>query len=89
MTAARPEFAADLYADAAILDPHPLYRAVRELLINVGKHARASRADVHLQSRDGFLVVRVEDETQATRPEASHAAASSARVCTVCWPLPS
>jgi cytochrome P450 len=31
MTVRRPEFAADLYSDAAILDPHPLYRAIRDL----------------------------------------------------------
>jgi PAS domain S-box-containing protein len=45
-----------------------LYRAVRELLINVGKHARATRADVDLQSRDGFLVVRVEDDGTSSDP---------------------
>jgi cytochrome P450 len=31
VTATRPEFAADLYGDAAILDPHPFYRAIRDL----------------------------------------------------------
>ena len=31
MTDGRPELAADLYSDAAILDPHPLYRAIRDL----------------------------------------------------------
>jgi cytochrome P450 len=31
VTVARPGLAADLYSDAAILDPHPLYRAIRDL----------------------------------------------------------
>jgi cytochrome P450 len=31
VTDGRPELAADLYSDAAILDPHPLYRAIRDL----------------------------------------------------------
>ena len=31
MTGERPEFEADLYTDAAIADPYPLYRAIRDL----------------------------------------------------------
>jgi cytochrome P450 len=31
MSQARPELATDLYADAAILDPYPLYRTLRDL----------------------------------------------------------
>jgi cytochrome P450 len=31
MSARRPELDADLYTDAAIRDPHPLYRAIRDL----------------------------------------------------------
>jgi cytochrome P450 len=31
VTDGRPELAADLYSDAAILDPHPLYCAIRDL----------------------------------------------------------
>jgi cytochrome P450 len=31
MSDARPELADDLYGDAAILDPHPLYRRIRDL----------------------------------------------------------
>ena len=31
MAADRTEFAADLYTDAAILDPYPLYRQIRDL----------------------------------------------------------
>lgn len=39
-----------------------LYRAVRELLINVGKHSRASRADVRLTGSPGLLRVEVVDD---------------------------
>lgn len=45
-----------------------LYRAVRELLINVGKHARATHANVELHSRGGFLVVRVQDDGTSSDP---------------------
>ena len=31
MSTREPEFEADLYSDGAILDPHPLYRAIRDL----------------------------------------------------------
>src|SRR5262245_6454881 len=31
MSVRQPEFDADLYSEAAILDPHPLYRAIRDL----------------------------------------------------------
>lgn len=37
------------------------YRVVRELLINVAKHARVASASVHLACEDGRLVVRVSD----------------------------
>lgn len=39
-----------------------LFRAVQELLVNVIKHAGASRVDVKLWSEDGSLAVRVEDD---------------------------
>jgi light-regulated signal transduction histidine kinase (bacteriophytochrome) len=38
-----------------------LYRAVRELLINVAKHARTDSARVDLKSQDARIVVRVTD----------------------------
>ncbi|HEY9108899.1 MAG TPA: ATP-binding protein, partial [Roseateles sp.] len=37
------------------------YRAVRELLINVAKHAKVAKATVRMEGRDGRLVVRVSD----------------------------
>jgi light-regulated signal transduction histidine kinase (bacteriophytochrome) len=39
-----------------------LYRAVRELLINVAKHAGAGRAAVECRSAAGHVIVRVADE---------------------------
>lgn len=39
-----------------------LFRAVRELLINVAKHARASRAEVRIRHLDEILEVRVQDD---------------------------
>jgi light-regulated signal transduction histidine kinase (bacteriophytochrome) len=38
-----------------------LYRAVRELLINVAKHARTDCARVESKSQDGRIVIRVSD----------------------------
>jgi cytochrome P450 len=62
MSARQPEFGADLYADAAILDPHPLYRAIRDLgpavwLRAHGAWAIGRFADVRAALRaDGVLV---------------------------------
>lgn len=39
-----------------------LYRAVRELLINVAKHAATDSAHVESQCRDGIVVIRITDE---------------------------
>lgn len=39
-----------------------LYRAVRELLVNVVKHAHATRATVDVRRDGPFLVLRVEDD---------------------------
>jgi len=39
-----------------------LYRIAQEALINVRKHARASRVDVHIQETDGGLRVEVRDD---------------------------
>jgi PAS domain S-box-containing protein len=38
-----------------------LFRAVRELLINVAKHAGVKAADLRLDTRDGWLVLEVQD----------------------------
>jgi signal transduction histidine kinase len=38
-----------------------LYRAVRELLINVAKHAQVDTASVDVECRDGEISVRVAD----------------------------
>ena len=69
MSAPRPELAADLYTDAAILDPHPLYRAIRDLapavwlpahsVWAIGRHAdvrAALRADAVLVSGGGVAL---------------------------------
>ncbi|MEE8143419.1 MAG: sensor histidine kinase [Planctomycetota bacterium] len=39
-----------------------LFRAVRELLINVAKHARATKTYVRLERNGGFLNIAVEDD---------------------------
>jgi len=41
---------------------HELYRVVQEALINVHKHARASRAVVRLNLRDDRLILEIEDD---------------------------
>ena len=62
---ARPELAIDLYSDAAILAPHPLYRAIRDLAPTVwlpahGVWALGRFADVRAALRaDEALVSRV------------------------------
>jgi signal transduction histidine kinase len=38
-----------------------LFNGARELMTNVGKHARATRADVHLAFEPGWLTLRVSD----------------------------
>jgi signal transduction histidine kinase len=45
-----------------------LYRAVRELLINVAKHAKADRAFVEAVSSDGQVIVRVADKGSGYDP---------------------
>jgi cytochrome P450 len=65
----RPELAVDLYSDAAILDPHPRYRAIRDLapavwlrahgVWAIGRHAdvrAALRADSVLVSGRGVAL---------------------------------
>jgi len=47
-----------------------LFRAVRELLINVAKHAGATRTRVRLEREDGVLRIAVEDDGQAFDPDA-------------------
>src|SRR5688572_2612435 len=67
--AGRPELGIDLYTDAAILDPHPLYRAIRDLapavwlpaheVWAIGRHAdvrAALRADSALVSGRGVAL---------------------------------
>jgi cytochrome P450 len=86
VTAARPELAADLYADAAILDPHPLYRAVRDLapavwlpahgVFAIGRFAdvrAALRADEALVSGRGVALNPVVNETPSRTTLASDA----------------
>jgi PAS domain S-box-containing protein len=45
-----------------------LFRAVRELLINVAKHAEASRVTVHTDVLDDEIRIRVEDDGAAFDP---------------------
>jgi cytochrome P450 len=78
VTTVRPELAADLYADAAILDPHPLYRAIRDLapavwlpahgVWAIGRHAdvrAALRADEVLVSGRGVALSALVNDTPA------------------------
>jgi signal transduction histidine kinase len=53
-----------------------LFNGARELMTNVGKHARATRADVHLAFEPGWLTLRVSDNGVG----AAAASASSASV---------
>ena len=46
-----------------------LYRIAQEALTNVAKHAHANRVDVFLESRDGYLVLVVEDDGVGFDPE--------------------
>ena len=46
-----------------------LYRVVQEAMANVARHARATRADVLLQLRDGRVMVMVEDNGVGFEPE--------------------
>jgi signal transduction histidine kinase len=46
-----------------------LYRIAQEALTNVAKHAHATRVDVLLESRDGYLVLVVEDNGVGFDPE--------------------
>ena len=48
-----------------------LYRIAQEALTNVAKHAHASRVDVFLESRDGYVVLVVEDDGVGFDPEHS------------------
>ncbi len=50
-----------------------LYRAVRELLINVARHAGTSAARVRLQREGGVLTVSVEDRGIGFDPSAERA----------------
>ena len=46
-----------------------LFRAVRELLINVAKHAHADAASVHIRREDRFLRIAVHDNGVTFDPE--------------------
>ncbi|MGB7161181.1 MAG: sensor histidine kinase [Tepidisphaeraceae bacterium] len=48
-----------------------LFQAVRELLINVAKHAHASKCRVNLSRTDGAITVTVEDNGRGFTPTAS------------------
>jgi PAS domain S-box-containing protein len=67
----RLEIALDCPEDASPLSERLrvlLFRAVRELLINVAKHAGARRARVCLERGDGAIRIAVEDDGQAFDP---------------------
>lgn len=58
-----------LKADALPLEQQLLlYRAVRELLINVIKHSEAQSAEVILSHKDGILTLRVSDDGNGFDP---------------------
>ena len=48
-----------------------VFRSVRELLINVAKHAQVDRAALHVQENDGHLWVSVRDNGRGFDPEAA------------------
>ena len=57
-------------ADVGKPDAQPLvYRAARELLTNVGKHAQASTVRVSLVRRDGTVVLTVTDDGSGFDPD--------------------
>ena len=69
--------------DRLLSDPEPdlrafMYRVSQELLINVRKHAHASRVEVTLSMRDGRYLVRIRDDgvgfdvAEALRPRPGH-----------------
>ncbi|MBN1845671.1 MAG: GAF domain-containing protein, partial [Sedimentisphaerales bacterium] len=39
-----------------------LYRCVRELLVNIAKHARAQRADIRMELSNGQIAIQVQDD---------------------------
>jgi cytochrome P450 len=57
---ARPELDADLYSDAAIADPYPLYRAIRDL-----------GPAVWLRAHDAWAIGRFDDVRAALRADAT------------------
>src|SRR4029450_493728 len=58
MSATRPELDVDLYTDAAIADPYPLYRAIRDL-----------GPAVWLRAHSAWAVGRVDDVRAALRAD--------------------
>ena len=52
----------DMHIMLAPVEAIILFRAARELLINVSKHAESDTAEVELYCRDGCLLLTVEDE---------------------------
>lgn len=58
-----------------------VFRAARELLMNVIKHAGSDRATVCMRQGDGDLVLIVEDGAAASSPPRRPAAASACSAC--------
>ncbi|CAN5862373.1 hypothetical protein BH20ACT6_BH20ACT6_11430 [soil metagenome] len=56
------DFRADTNVPVPAAAEVALLRVVQEALVNVGKHARASRVDVRLHHRDGRLDLTVDDD---------------------------
>jgi signal transduction histidine kinase len=50
------------------LEAQRLFRVIQEALNNVVKHARTDRASVALESRDGHVLARIEDDGQGFTP---------------------
>jgi two-component system, NarL family, sensor kinase len=48
-----------------------LFTAIRELLVNVGKHAKSPTARILLKRRQGYIVISVEDKGVGMDPSAS------------------